>query len=346
MSDVAGPLLDAREALLHAIAKLAGGEHLGREEARGALGVILAGSATPAQVAAFLVGLRVKGETEEEVVGLAECMRESAVRIRPGRPAIDLCGTGGDGSGTFNISTAASFVVAGAGVAVAKHGNRAASSRSGSADVLEALGVPVDLPPERTASAIEELGFGFLFAPVYHPAMRHVAPVRKELRIRTVFNLLGPLASPAGVARQLVGVCDDRARKLLAGALARLGTDESWVAHGRGGIDELSLEGPTAITVAGRGGTREMAVTPEEAGLRASPIVSLRGGDAARNAAIVEAVLGGEKGPPRDAVLLNAGAALALAGAAKGLREGVERASESIDSGAAKRVLQGARDFR
>jgi anthranilate phosphoribosyltransferase len=338
---------EPRAPILDAIAKLAGGDSLSREEARAALGVILAGEAAPSQVAAFLMGLRSKGETEEEVVGLAECMRAVSLRVHPSRPlVIDLCGTGGDGTGTFNISTAASFVVVGAGAAVAKHGNRAASSRSGSADVLEALAVPVDLPPSRAEAAIDEIGFAFLFAQLYHPAMKHVAPVRKELRIRTVFNLIGPLASPAGVARQLVGVCEARFRPLLAGALVRLGSEEAWVAHGHGGIDEVSLEGPTSITVAGAGGTREISVTPGEGGVRPAPLEALRGGDAARNAVIIEEVLEGRKGPPRDAVLLNAGAALAAAGVASGFAEGVERAAEAIDSGAARAVLLAARRFR
>jgi anthranilate phosphoribosyltransferase len=308
---------------------------------------ILQGSATPAQAGAFLMGLRSKGETVDEVLGLIDGLRAASVAIRPRRDAVvDLCGTGGDGTGTFNISTAASFVVAGAGVAVAKHGNRAASSRAGSADVLEALGVPIDLPPERARAAIEEHGFAFLFAQLYHPAMKHLAPVRRELGVRTVFNILGPLASPARVDRQLIGVPDRGARGLLAGALRLLGCERAWVVAGHGGIDEVSISGPTDVSIVTREGLEETSISPEDAGIRRGGIDGLRGGSAAENASLIERVLAGESGPARDAVAINAAAALVVAGAAGGLREAAERAGESIDSGAARRVLENVRRFR
>jgi anthranilate phosphoribosyltransferase len=311
------------------------------------MAVILSGAATPGQIGAFLMGLRLKGETADEVVGLVEAMRGACVRIEPRRAiVVDLCGTGGDGRGTFNISTAASFVVAGAGVAVAKHGNRSASSLCGSADVLEALGVPIDLPAERTRAAIEEVGMGFLFAPLYHPAMKHVGAVRRELRIRTVFNLLGPLANPAGASWQLLGVPGPEARALLAGALRALGTRRAWVAHSRDGLDELSVSAPTDITAVRDGAEESIVVRPEDCGLPPSPAGALAGGDARRNAEIVAGILDGERGPPRDAVVLNAAAALVVAGAASDLREGAVRAAESIDSGAARTILAGLRRFR
>ncbi len=335
--------------LVEAVQRLAGGISLSRGEARGAMASLLAGEATPAQIGAFLMGLRIRGETEDEIAGLVEAMRAASVKIVPGRePLVDLCGTGGDNSGTFNISTAASLVTAGAGVAVAKHGNRSASSRCGSADVLEALGVPIDLPPDRARVSIEEHGFAFLFAPLYHPAMKHVAPVRKELRIRTVFNLIGPLSNPAGVTRQLVGVYLDQVRGTLARVLALLGTRHSWVVHGEGGLDELSVAGPTRVTASGPevGGLKEFSVRPEDCGIEPGPLEGLRGGDAAANAAILEKVLAGESGPHRDAVVLNAAAAILVAGLSRDLREAAERARASMDSGAAWKVLEASRRFR
>jgi anthranilate phosphoribosyltransferase len=311
------------------------------------MGVLLEGRAPPAQAGAFLMGLRAKGEAVDEVLGLIDGLRAAAIKIRPRRDVVvDLCGTGGDGAGTFNISTAAALVVAGAGVAVAKHGNRAASSRAGSADVLEALGVPIDLPPGRAQASIEEIGFAFLFAQLYHPAMKHLAPVRRELGVRTVFNLLGPLASPAGVERQLIGVPDGVARALLAGALRHLGCELGWVASGHGGLDEVSISGPTDVTAATRAGLEELAVSPEDAGIRRGATEGLRGGSAAENAALIERVLAGEEGPPRDAVAINAAAALVVAGVARDVGEGAAMARESIDSGAARGVLEGVRRFR
>jgi anthranilate synthase/phosphoribosyltransferase len=269
--------------LADALPRLAARQSLSRKEAQGAMSTLLAGEATPAQAGAFLLGLRSKGETEEEIAGLVEGMREAGVKIRPRRePLLDLCGTGGDGSGTFNISTGASLVAAGAGAAVAKHGNRSASSRCGSADVLEALGVPIDLPPERAERAVDEVGFAFLFAPLYHPAMKHVAAIRKELKIRTVFNLLGPLSSPATVPYQLVGVYEGAVRGTVARVLSLLGSRRAWVVHGAGGLDELSLAGPADVTASGTetgGSTRsEFRVGPEDCGLPSCPVESILGG--------------------------------------------------------------------
>ncbi|HZN56839.1 MAG TPA: anthranilate phosphoribosyltransferase [Planctomycetota bacterium] len=337
--------------LADALPRLAARQSLSRKEAQGAMSTLLAGEATPAQAGAFLLGLRSKGETEEEIAGLVEGMREAGVKIRPRRePLLDLCGTGGDGSGTFNISTGASLVAAGAGAAVAKHGNRSASSRCGSADVLEALGVPIDLPPERAERAVDEVGFAFLFAPLYHPAMKHVAAIRKELKIRTVFNLLGPLSSPATVPYQLVGVYEGAVRGTVARVLSLLGSRRAWVVHGAGGLDELSLAGPADVTASGTetgGSTRsEFRVGPEDCGLPSCPVESILGGDAAQNAAILERVLAGEEGPHRDVIVLNAAAALVVAGIAPELREAAERARAAIDSGAARRVLSELRRFR
>jgi anthranilate phosphoribosyltransferase len=330
-----------------ALGRIAGGGSLGRDEARRTMEALLAGTASAAQIGGLLMGLRLKGEREDEVVGFVEAMRAAAVRIRPRRdPLIDMCGTGGDASGTINISTAASFVVAGAGIAVAKHGNRSASSKCGSADVLEALGVPIDLPPARVERAIEEIGLGFLFAPLYHPAMKHVGGARRELRVRTIFNLLGPLANPAGVLRQVVGVFDPSARGLLAAAFRALGSERIWVAHSLDGLDELSIAAPTAITVLDGGRLEEIRVEPEECGLRHGALDALRGGDAAENAAAIEAVLLGTRDARRDAILLNAAAGLVVAGEAADLGEGVERAAESIDGGGARKVLEGLRRFR
>ena len=329
------------------LAHLADRSSLQRDEARQVMSTLLRGEATPAQTGAFLMGLRAKGETEEEVAGLLEAMRAASVKIEPRRePVMDLCGTGGDGSGTFNISTAASLVVAAAGVAVAKHGNRSASSRCGSADVLEALGVPLDLPPDRARLSIEEHGFGFLFAPLYHPAMKHVAVTRRELRFRTIFNSLGPLASPAGVKRQLLGVFDDGSRPRMAGVLGLLGSERVWVVHGHGGLDELSLSGPSQVTALEGGTVRELAVHPGDCGLPLSPIDALRGGDPAENAAIIRSLLAGERGPRRDAVVLNAAAALVVAGAARDLQEGAARAQASLDSSSALKTLEALRRFR
>src|SRR5437762_5864362 len=277
------------------------GVHLSRVQAAAALDAMLDGSAPPSQMAALLVALRLKGETPDEIAGAAQALRARAARVEvPLDRLIDTCGTGGDGAHTFNISTASAIVAAAAGARVAKHGNRAASSKCGSADVLAALGAEVELGPAQVASCIDECGIGFLFAPAHHAAMRHVAPVRKELGIRTLFNLLGPLANPAGVRRQVVGVPAPQFVPVLARTLVELGAERAFVVHGHGGLDEISTSGPTLIAAARNGSVREMHVTPEELGVAPAPIEELRGGDAQRNAELLLAVLRGEKGGRRD----------------------------------------------
>ena len=332
--------------MFEAIAMIADRQALTREQARGVMEILLEGEATPAQIGAFLMGLRLKGVVDDEVVGLVEAMRTASVKIRPQRDVIvDLCGTGGDGSGSFNISTAAALLVAACGVAVAKHGNRSASSKCGSADVLEALGVRIDLEPERATRAIEDLGFAFLFAPHYHPAMKHVGGARRELKTRTVFNLLGPLTSPAGVKRQLLGVFDDEARPQLARVLQQLGSESVWVIHGAGGLDELTIAGPTQVTACAPSGLRDFVVEPGDAGLSLGRQQDLAGGDADENAAVIEAIFGGEAGARRDVVVLNAAAALVVSGLVEDLQAGAERAAAALDDGGAKNLLASLRDF-
>ncbi|TMB32185.1 MAG: anthranilate phosphoribosyltransferase [Deltaproteobacteria bacterium] len=322
--------------LLQAIQSVMEGRSLSREEAGAAIEAMLTGTAPASQMAALLVALRMKGETPDEIAGAAQAMRARAVRVEVGLDRlIDTCGTGGDGAHTFNISTASAFVAAAAGARVAKHGNRAASSKCGSADVLAALGAEVELLPAQVASCIDECGIGFLFAPAHHAAMRHVAPVRKELGVRTLFNLLGPLANPAGVRRQVVGVPAPQFVPVLARTLVELGAERAFVVHGHGGLDEISTAGPTLIAEARNGSVREMHVTPEELGVAPAPIEELRGGDAQRNAELLLAVLRGEKGGRRSAVLLNSAAAIAVSGVCETLREGVRLAEQAIDSGAA-----------
>jgi len=312
-------------------------------EAEQAMQAILQGEASTAQIAAFLVALRMKGETAAELVGFARAMRAHArhVPVQLGEePLLDTCGTGGDGLATFNISTAVAFVVAGAGVRVAKHGNRSISSRCGSADVLEALGVELLTDPHQMAEAIERVGIGFLFAPALHPAMKHAQPARLELKLPTVFNLLGPLTNPAGATRQLVGASSRRAARLMAEALSELGVQLAFVVHGEDGLDEVSISSPTAVWEVRPGEVRELRVEPETFGLRRSPLDSLRGGDAEHNAKILRDVLQGEPGPPRDAVLANAAVALVAAGKAADFSAGVRLATEAIDSGAAWQKLE------
>ena len=321
------------------LGRLADGDDLSREESRAAMAAIMAGDATPAQAAALIVSLRIKGETVEEMTGLVEAMRAAAVPVDVGVSVVDTAGTGGDRSGTFNISTTAAFVAAGAGAKVAKHGNRSASSRCGSADVLEALGVAIDLAPEDTATLVREVGFGFFFAPHYHPAMRYVAPVRRELGIPTVFNFLGPLANPAGATRQAVGVSDPAMAERMIGVLARLGTEYAFVYYGEDGLDEVTVTGPTFIYRLRDGEITHAEFTPEDFGVPRASLDDLRGGDADTNAAILVEVLEGAPGPRRDVTLVNAAPALVAAGLADGFVEGVELAAHSIDSGAARRVL-------
>lgn len=316
------------------------GETFTENEAAEIFALIMSGTATEAQIGALLMGMRVRGETVEEIAGAARAMRARAVRVRAPEGAIDTCGTGGDAKGTHNISTCAALVVAGAGVPVAKHGNRSVSSRSGSADVLAALGVDIEGRPETIARSIEECGLGFMFAPTHHAAMRHVAKVRTEFGTRTIFNLLGPLANPAGVKYQIIGVFSEEWVEPIARVLGLLGAERAWVVHGADGLDELTTTGISHVAVLDGGTVSTFKVSPKNAGLPESKPEDLIGGDAAENAAHIRAVLGGNQGPFRDIVLLNAAAALLVAGKAKTLREGVTLAEESIDSGKAKGVLE------
>jgi anthranilate phosphoribosyltransferase len=331
-----------RPAIAAAVEIVANGAVMPAALAEAAMEELMDGAAPPTQVAALLGMLRLRGETPEELAAFARVMRSRAVRVDAPPDAIDLCGTGADGSGTFNISTLAAFVVAGAGVPVAKHGNRAVTSRCGSADVVEALGIPLDPGPAEVERSIRETCFGFIFAPSYHPAMKHAMPIRRELPIRTVFNLLGPISSPAGVRRQLLGVAEERLLPLMAGALARLDVERALVVHASDGLDELSLGGVNrALLVEGRM-VGEIEIDPSQLGLMRAPASALAGGDAQLNSAIAISVLGGEPGPARDVVLLNAGAALFVAGRAADVREGVDMAAESIDSGRAAEVVTAA----
>ncbi len=321
-------------------------EHLDEPEARALMGAVMAGELGEGQIAALLIALRMKGETVAEIAGFAAAMREHAVHIAPRRGGlVDTCGTGGDGCATFNISTATALVAAGMGIPVAKHGNRAVSSRCGSADVLEALGVELSLPPAAVAALVDRVGIGFLFAPRHHPAMRHAAPVRRQLGIRTVFNLLGPLTNPAGVRRQLVGVFAADLTSKVAEVLGLLGAERAFVVHGEDGSDEVSLTDATIVSELDRGAVRTYRFTPEEAGLPRARAGDLAGGTAAENAALILGILAGGEGPPRDAVLLNAGFVAVLAGAAPDIRAGVGLAREAIGSGAARHVLDGLVTF-
>jgi anthranilate phosphoribosyltransferase len=322
--------------------KLVDRTDLSAEEVEFAFETIFRGEASPAQMGAFLAALRMKGETPSEIAAAAQVMRRRATPVRtpPGRVVVDTCGTGGDGAGTFNLSTAAALVVAGAGVTVAKHGNRSVSSRSGSADVLAACGVRVEAPVEVVERCLAEIGIGFLYAPALHGAMRHVAPVRREVGIRSIFNLLGPLANPAGTPRQLLGVYSEHLVPVVAQTLAQLGSERALVVHGLDGLDEVSPCGPTRAAWVEAGHVREVVLEPEDGGLRPVPRAALRGGDPAENARMLHSVLGGAAGPMRDAVLLNAGAALWVADAVQTLADGVLRAAESIDSGAARSRLE------
>jgi anthranilate phosphoribosyltransferase len=323
-----------------AIAKVAAGRSLSQEEAAEAFDLVMSGAATPAQIGALVMGLRVRGETVDEIAGAARAMRAKVLTVRAPEGAIDTCGTGGDGKGTFNISTCAAFVVAAAGVPMAKHGNRAISSRSGSADVLKELGVNIEASPETISRCIAECGLGFMFAPVHHAAMRHVAQVRTELGTRTIFNLLGPLANPAGAKYQVVGVFGKEWVEPIAQVLALLGTIRAWVVHGSDGLDELTTTGISDVAVVDAGKVSTFRISPRNAGLPEARPEDLTGGNAVENAAHIRAVLGGLKGPLRDIVLLNAAAALLVGGKANTLREGVALASESIDSGKALAVLE------
>jgi anthranilate phosphoribosyltransferase len=324
------------------LGSLAGGVDLSRGDAHAAMSEIMGGTATPAQIAAFIVSLRIKGETVEEMTGLVEAMREAAVTVDVGEKIVDVVGTGGDRSGTFNISTTAAFVAAGAGAKVAKHGNRSASSRCGAADLLEGLGMVIDLEPHQTVQLIHETGFGFFFAPKYHPAMRHAGPVRKELGIPTVFNFLGPLANPAGARHQTIGVSDHKMAERMIGVLAHLGSEYAFVVHGEDGLDEITTTGPTYIFRLKDGEITHAEFTPEDFGVPRAELADLLGGDVEENAEITRQVLSGSGGPRRDAVVVNASAAIVAGGLAQGFADGVVRAQESIDSGRALNVMQRA----
>jgi anthranilate phosphoribosyltransferase len=329
-----------------ALAQLLDGHALSREQSRAVMNQIMDGEATPAQIGAFLVALRLKGETAEEIAGCAEGMRDHVVPVRPASDdLVDTAGTGGDGGGTFNISTAAALVAAAAGAHVAKHGNRSISSRTGSADVLEALGFHLDLPADRIAQSIDELGFGFMFAPTHHPAMRHAAPVRRELAARTVFNVLGPLTNPAGARAQVVGVYSAALAPTIATVLAQLGTRRAFVVHGAFGVDELSPAGRNLVCEVVDGTVRERELDPVDLGIPRCDPDELRGGDRDENADAIRRVFDGEEGGRRSAVLLNAAGAIVAGGHAADLREGVELAREAIDSGAAARRLDELASF-
>jgi anthranilate phosphoribosyltransferase len=330
-----------------AIGQLLDGHDLSRDEARAAMDTIMSGEATPAQIGGFLVALRLKGETADEIAGCAEAMRAHVLPVRPRRDdLVDTAGTGGDGGRTFNISTAAALVAAAGGAGVAKHGNRAVSSASGSADVLEALGFSLELPPERIAQSIDELGFGFLFAPTHHPAMKHAAPVRKELAARTVFNVLGPLTNPAGARAQVVGVYSPDLVRTLAEVLAALGARRAFVVHGAAGIDELSPAGPNLVCEVVDGGVREREIDPLELGVPRCAPEELRGGSPEENAQAIRDVFSGADGGRRDAILLNAAGAIAAGGHAEDLREGLELARAAVESGAAGERLEALIAFR
>jgi anthranilate phosphoribosyltransferase len=329
-----------------AIATIADGGTLSREEAREVMGVVMRGEATPAQIGGLLVGLRTRGETVEEITGFAEAMREHVLPVVPERTSIvDVVGTGGDGARTFNISTAAAVVAASAGAAVAKHGNRAASSVCGSADVLEELGLVLELPPERIAASIDAHGFGFMFARAHHPAMRHAAPVRQELGTRTVFNVLGPLANPAGARDGVFGVFSTDLARTYAEALAGLGARRAFVVHGEGGIDELSPAGPSLVVEVADGDVREWQLDPGELGFARSDPADLRGGTPAENAEAIRRVLAGERGGGRDAVVLNAAGALVAAGVVDDIAAGVGAAAQAVDSGDAGVTLERLVEF-
>jgi anthranilate phosphoribosyltransferase len=321
------------------LARLAAGETLSASDAEDAFGIIMSGEATPAQIAGLLMAMRVRGETVAELTGAVRAMRSRMIAVAAPEGAIDVCGTGGDNAGTLNVSTAVTFVLAGAGVTVAKHGNRALSSRTGGADVLTALGVNVDVPLDRLPAVLLAARCAFLFAPRHHAALRHAAGPRVELGTRTIFNLLGPLANPARVTRQLTGVFDPKWARPMAETLGELGSTRCWLVHGEG-LDELTVAGPNSVVELRDGAVRSFTIMPEDAGLPRAPISAIRGGEAAVNAAALGAVLRGAAGPYRDTVLLNAGAALVVADRADTVRDGVALAATSIDGGAALAALE------
>jgi anthranilate phosphoribosyltransferase len=329
-----------------ALTKIVCGSDLSMAEAKEVMGEIMQGQATQAQIGAFLAALRMKGETAEEIAGCAQAMRESAIEVKPKQNIlVDTCGTGGDGSGTFNISTTVAFVAAGAGLAVAKHGNRSVSSRCGSADLLQALGVNLEISAEQVARCIDEVGIGFLFAPLLHPAMKHALGPRQEIGLRTIFNILGPLSNPARAKRQLLGVYDGGLTELMAEVLRALGSEHAFVVHGADGLDELSVTGPNKISRLHEGHVETYYLDPQELGLPRAGLSDLAGGTTEDNVAITKALLEGEQGPKRDIVLLNAAAVLMAGGKTNSLNEGLALATEAIDSGDARRKLEQLIEF-
>jgi anthranilate phosphoribosyltransferase len=330
----------SEQQLKQLIHKVSTGATLERAEIETALETMMSGVATPAQMGAFLMAMRVRGETVEEITGAAELMRSKMTTVAAPPGAIDIVGTGGDSHGTFNVSTCAALVAAGAGAKVAKHGNRSVSSKSGASDVLGALGVKLDIPPETVARCIDEAGVGFMWAPMHHAAMKHWAPVRAELGIRTIFNVLGPICNPANVRRQIVGVYARELIEPIANVLKNLGAEHVWVVHGHDGMDELTTTGSTSVAELKNGQIRVFEITPADAGLPPARLSDLVGGDAEVNATAIRRVLAGENEPFRDIVVLNAGAALVVAGLADNLEAGVAKAKAAIDSGAARAALE------
>ncbi len=330
----------------NAIDRVVSGQDLTEPEAVELMEEVMSGKATDAQIAALITALRIKGETVAEITGFARVMRKMATPVRTGHPVlVDTCGTGGDGSQTFNISTTVAFVAAGAGIPVAKHGNRSVSSRSGSADVLEALGVNISLTPEQVGECIDKTGIGFLFAPALHGAMKYSIGPRREIGIRTVFNILGPLTNPAGAQVQILGVYDPSLTEVMAGVLANLGTRTAFVVHGAGGLDEISTIGPSLVSEVRNGTVVTYNLDPGEYGINYASIADLRGGTAEENADLTLRLLGGEPGPRRDIVLLNTAAALVAAGVVTSISEGIQRAALTIDSGAAMRKFNELKEF-
>jgi anthranilate phosphoribosyltransferase len=323
-----------------ALARLVLGENLTREEAQGAMRTLVDGEATPSQIAAFAIALRMKGETPEEIAGLAEVMREAATRVDAGDDVVDVVGTGGDGAGTFNISTMSALIVAAAGGRVAKHGNRSITSQCGAADFLEAIGIVIDLPPAGVARCVKETGFGFMFAPLYHPAMRHAIGPRREIGVRTVFNILGPLTNPASARRQLTGVAVPGLGETIARVLGLMGARHAIVVHGNDGLDEISVSAPTQVHEARNGDVRSYVIEPEQFGLPRSEAGAVRGGNVEANVRMAHAVLNGEHGPARDVVLLNAGTALYVADLAESIQSGMQVAAEMLDSGRARSKVE------
>lgn len=325
--------------------RLISGEGLSREEARDAMASVMAGEASEAQIAAFLVALRAKGETAEEMTGFVDAMAEAAVTVDVGEPVADSVGTGGDHAGTFNVSTTAAFIAAGAGVKIAKHGNRSASSETGSADLLEALGLDLEMEPKRTVEMVQTVGFGFFFAPAYHPAMRYAGPVRRSLGLRTVFNFLGPLTNPAGAEYMAVGTADPDKAPLMIEVLRNRGAEAAFVFSGKDGLDELTTAASSTIHRLKDGEISIAEFTPSDFGMPTASVEDFRGGDTAKNVAITRAILAGQPGPKRDIALINAAPVIVAAGLADGFTEGIELAGQAVDGGDAQAVLDRAVEF-